>query len=220
MRKVFEIGGLVAAAVLIAFGVATIFMGVNGRSTVASSLKTEQITGSADMTPAGIKAEATKAKLDLNKISLPTCSVAGVSVDTGARARCFAQYMQIHALEATGGFVYAQMGQFQAQPGTPKSELTPDGATSNKEFAALDPKTQQPVSNGARNVWVTETALTTALNTSFMAAQLGLFAIVVGIALLLSGFGFGILALAGALRTREIQEKTAPSRITQPVLSS
>jgi hypothetical protein len=220
MRKVFEIGGLVAAAVLIAFGVATIFMGVNGRSTVASSLKTEQITGSPDMTPAGIKAEATSAKLDLTTISLPTCSVAGVSVDTGAKARCFAQYMQIHALEATGGFVYAQMGQFQAKPGTPKSELTPDGATSNKEFALLDPKTQQPVSNGARNVWVTETALTTALNTSFMAAQLGLFAIVVGIALLLSGFGFGILALAGALRTREIQEKTEPSRIKQPVLSS
>jgi hypothetical protein len=220
MRKVFEIGGLVAAAVLIAFGVATIIMGVNGRSTVASSLKTEQITGSPDMTPAGIKAEATGAKLDLTTISLPTCSVAGVSVDTGARARCFAQYMQIHALEATGGFVYAQMGQFQAKPGTPKSELTPDGATSNKEFAVLDPKTQQPVSNGARNVWVTETALTTALNISFMAAQLGLFAIVVGIALLLSGFGFGILALAGALRTREIQEKTEPGRITQPVLAS
>jgi hypothetical protein len=220
MRKVFEIGGLVAAAVLIAFGVATIIMGVNGRSTVASSLKTEQITGSPDMTPAGIKAEATSAKLDLTTISLPTCSVAGVSVDTGAKARCFAQYMQIHALEATGGFVYAQMGQFQAKPGTPKSELTPDGATSNKEFALLDPKTQQPVSNGARNVWVTETALTTALNTSFMAAQLGLFAIVVGIALLLSGFGFGILALAGALRTREIQEKPAPGRVTQPVLSS
>jgi len=219
MRKVFEIGGLVAAAVLIAFGVATIIMGVNGRSTVASSLKTEQITGSPDMTPAGIKAAATSAKLDLTTISLPTCSVAGVSVDTGARARCFAQYMQIHALEATGGFVYAQMGQFQAKPGTPKSELTPDGATSNKEFALLDPKTQQPVSNGARNVWVTETALTTALNTSFMAAQLGLFAIVVGIALLLSGFGFGILALAGALRTREIQEKTEPSRVTEPVLA-
>jgi hypothetical protein len=203
MRKLFEIGGLVAAVVLIAFGVVTIIMGVNGRNTVSSSLKTEQITGSPDMTPAGIKAEATKAKLDLTKISLPTCTVAGESVNTGAKARCFAQYMQIHALEATGGFVYAQMGQFMAKPGTPKAELTPDGATSNKEFAVLDPKTQQPVSNGARNVWVTETALTTALNTSFMAAQLGLFAIVVGIALLLSGFGFAILAIGGALRNPE-----------------
>ncbi len=135
MRKFFEIGGLVAAVVLIAFGVVTIAMGVNGRSTVASSLKTEQITGTPDMTPAGITAEAQKAKLDLSKITIPTCSVANEAVNTGAKARCFAQYMQIHALEATGGFVYAQMGQFQAKPGTPKAELTPDGATSNKEFA-------------------------------------------------------------------------------------
>lgn len=34
MRKVFELGGVVAAAVLIAFGITAIVMGVNGRSTV------------------------------------------------------------------------------------------------------------------------------------------------------------------------------------------
>jgi hypothetical protein len=203
MRKILELGGLVAAVVLIGFGITTIVMGLNGRNTVASSLKTEQITGSPDMTPVGITAEAKKAKLDLSKITIPSCSVANDAVTTGAKARCFAQYMQIHALEATGGFVYAQMGQFQAKPGTPKAQLTPDGATSNRDFAVLDPKTQQPVANGARNVWVTETALTTALNTSYMASQLGLFAIVVGIALLLSGFGFAILAIGGALRNPE-----------------
>ena len=203
MRKLLEIGGFVAAAVLIAFGVVTIVMGVNGRNTVASSLTTEQITGTPDMTPAGITTEATKAKLNVNTINIPTCSVANEAVNTGAKARCFAQYMQIHALEATGGFVYAQMGQYQAKPGTPKSDLTPDGATSNAAFSVLDPTTQQPVPNGARNVWVTETALTTALNSSYMAAQLGLFAIVVGIALLLCGIGFAVLAAAGALRSGE-----------------
>ena len=36
-----------------------------------------------------------------------------------------------------------------------------------------------------------------------MAEQLALFGIVVGIALLLSGIGFGILAVGGALRTKE-----------------
>jgi len=46
---------------------------------------------------------------------------------------------------------------------------------------------------------VTETALTTALNTSYMAQQLSLFGIVVGVALLLAGIGFGILAVGGAL---------------------
>ena len=205
MRKLLKYGGFAAAAVLIVFGVVTIVMGVSGRNTVASSLKTEQITGTSDMTPSGITAEAQKAKLNVNTIDIPSCSVANDSVNTGARARCFAQYMQIHALEATGGFVYAQMGQYQTKPGTPKAQLTPDGATSNAAYAVLDPKTQQPVSNGARDVWVTETALTTALNTSYMAAQLGLFAIVVGIALLLSGIGFGILAGLGALR----EDKTA-----------
>ncbi len=54
--------------------------------------------------------------------------------------------------------------------------------------------------NGRRNIWVTETALTTALNTSYMAEQLSVFGIVVGVALLLSGFGFAILAIGGALR--------------------
>ena len=112
-----------------------------------------------------------------------------------------AQYMHIHALEATQGFTYAQMGIYMAKPGTPKSQLMVGGGTDNAQFAALDPQTKQPEQNGARQVWVTETALTTALNTSYMAShQLGLFGIVVGIALLLTGFGFGILAIGGALR--------------------
>ena len=38
-----------------------------------------------------------------------------------------------------------------------------------------------------------------------MAEQMALFGIVVGIALLLSGFGFIILALGGALRGRELE---------------
>lgn len=215
MRKLFEIGGLVAAVVLIVFGSVAIVMGVSGRNTVSSSLKTEQITGTPDMTPAGITAAVNKA--GLKNIAIPTCSVANDAVNSGARARCFAQYMQIHALEATGGFVYAQMGQYQAKPGTPKAQLTPDGATSNTAFAVLDPKTQQPVANGARNVWVTETALTTALNSSYMAAQLGLFAIVVGIALLLSGFGFAILAIGGALRNQETTLAWFARKPTVPV---
>jgi multisubunit Na+/H+ antiporter MnhC subunit len=77
------------------------------------------------------------------------------------------------------------------------------GATSDEKYALTDPKTQRPVDNGLRNLWVTETALTTALNTSYMAEQLSLFGIVVGIALLLSGIGFAILAVGGALRSRE-----------------
>jgi hypothetical protein len=114
-----------------------------------------------------------------------TCSVAGQSVDTGG---------------ATGGLVYSQMGQFTAKPDTPKAALTPDGATSNAKYAVTDPKTSAPVSNPARNVWITETALSTALNTSYMATQLSLFSLVVGIALVLAGIGFAVLALGGTRR--------------------
>ena len=202
LRKIFEIGGVVAAAVLVAFGVAAIAMGANGRSTVNSSLKQEYLVGTPDMTPSAIAAEAKKAGLPAG-ISFPTKSVAGKTIDTGSEARIFAQYMRIHALEASGGFRYAQMGRFQALPNAPKSQLAVGGGTDNPQYAATDPKTKQPVANGARNLWITETALTTALNASYMADQISLFGIVVGIALLLSGIGFGILAVGGALRSPE-----------------
>ena len=52
MRKAFEIGGMVAAAVLVAFGVAAIVIGVSGRSTVRDNLAEQKIVGSPDMTPA------------------------------------------------------------------------------------------------------------------------------------------------------------------------
>ena len=215
MRKVFEIGGIVAAAVLVAFGVAAIVMGVNGRTTVRDSLKLEQITGSADMTPAAIKVEAAKAGLPAT-VKLPTIDIAGKSITTGARARAFASYMRIHTLEATGNLTYSQMGRFIAKPGTPAKFTDGHGGTSIDTYATLDPKTQRPVDNGLRNLWVTETALTTALNTSYMAEQLSLFGIVVGVALLLAGIGFAILALGGAIHSTEpafkFLRKWAPSR--------
>ena len=202
MRKFFKIGGVVAAAVLIAFGIAAIVMGVNGRSTVRDSLKLEKIVGTPDMTPAAIKQEAKDAGLPAS-IKLPTVSVAGKPIDTGDRARAFATYMRIHALEATGALTYAEMGRFTAKPGTPANLTDGQGGTSDPKWALTDPKTKQPVDNGRRSVWVTETALTTALNTSYMAEQLSIFGIVVGIALLLAGIGFGILAVGGALRNPE-----------------
>ena len=200
MRRAFEIGGLVAAAILIAFGAVAIFMGINGHSTVVSSIKQEKIVGSADMTPAAIAQSAKDAKLPAS-ISLPTCNVAGKAVNNGDRARCFAQYMRMHTLEATGGYTYSQMGRYQAKPDTPKRELAIGGGTSNSTWAVL--ANGRPVDNGLRSLWVTETALTTALNTSYMADRLSVFGLVMGIALLLSGIGFGVLAVGGALRGQE-----------------
>jgi hypothetical protein len=194
MRKLFEWGGFGAGAILVAFGVVAIVMGFSGRATVTDSLKQEKIVGSGDMTPALIAKEAKEA--GLTGVDLPTVAVAGKEINSGPRARAFASYMRIHALEATGGYTYAQMGRFQAKTDAPKSALAVGGGTDNPEWALIDTATKQPVANGARNFWVTETALTTALNSSYMADRLGLFGIVVGVALLLSGIGFSVLAFA------------------------
>jgi hypothetical protein len=202
-RKLFEWGGFAAGAILVAFGVVAIIMGFSGRATVADSLKLEKITGTPDMTPALIAKEAKAA--GLTGVSLPTVSVAGKAINSGPRARAFASYMRIHALEATGGFTYSQMGRFTAKPDTPKAQLAVGGGTDNSQYALIDATSKQPIANGARNLWVTETALTTALNTSYMADRLGLFGIVVGIALLLSGIGFIVLAFAALHRKAAAQ---------------
>jgi hypothetical protein len=204
-RKLFEWGGFAAGATLVAFGVVAIVMGFNGRGTVADSLKQEKIVGTADMTPALIAKEAKAA--GLRNVDLPTVAVAGKQINSGPRARAFASYMRIHALEATGGYTYAEMGRFTAKPGTPKAQLAVGGGTDNPKYALMDAASKQPVANGVRNIWVTETALTTALNTSYMADRLGLFGIVVGIALLLSGIGFIVLAFA-ALHRKQIARLT------------
>lgn len=203
-RQVLQIGGVISGVVLIAFGIVVIVLAINGRNTVHDELQQQQITGTPDMTPTAIKAEGAKAGLE--NVSYPTCTVAGEAVDTGNEARCFAQYMNIHALEATGGFTYSQMGIYTAKPGTPKAQLEPGGGTSNAQYAQTDPKTGQPVQNASRNVWVTETALSTALNVSYMATQLSLFSLVVGIALLLAGVGFIVLAAGGALKRGEAEK--------------
>jgi hypothetical protein len=192
-----QVGGVVAGGILVAFGIVVIVLAVNGRNTVHDELQYQQITGTPDMTPSAIKAEAAKA--GLKDVKLPTCDVAGQPIDDGASARCFAQYMNVHALEATGGYTYSQMGIYTAKSDAPKSRLEPGGGTNDVQYAETDPKTGQPVQNASRQVWVTETALATALNVSYMATQLALFSLVVGIALVIAGVGFIVLALGGAL---------------------
>jgi hypothetical protein len=209
MSKYLRYAGIAASAVLIVFGVASIIIGANGRSTVRSNLAAEKIVGSDDMTPAGIKTEAAAA--GLKNVAVPTCSVAGKAVDNGATARCFAQYMRIHALEATGGLVFSEMGQYLDASGKP---------TSDKTAAAIDPATKKPVPNAARNTWVTETGLSTALNTSYFAENVALFSMVMGAALLLTGIGFLVVTL-GLLSTaaRKEEEVASPKPAASPAVA-
>jgi len=192
-RRLWEIGGFIAGGVLIVFGVVAIFLGVTGYTTTRDAIKDEGITfGSAD-DPA---------------VAKHASQWAGEQVATGDQARAFAKIMREHTLGITGGLTYAQMGRYQsaAKPDDP-------AGTSDEEAAAMD-ENGQPISNGARNTWVTETALTTALNVSYMAERLSVFGMVVGVALLLTGIGLVILAFAVFGRRERVKEAV---RSTAPV---
>jgi hypothetical protein len=119
-------------------------------------------------------------------VGTPDSTIPNQLVDTGSEAQAFANVMRKHTLEATGGQTYAQMGRFLDKAGKP---------TSDEKLAAVNAKTGQPVENPLRNMWVTETALSTALNTSYFAESVATFAIVMGAALLLVGIGFLVVII-------------------------
>ncbi len=172
MRKLFGYGGIAASVILVAFGAGAIAIGINGYNDVRSEITAQRITAGDDA------AELTNGRLQ-----------PGQAIKTGADARAFADVMEHHTLEATEGKRYAEMGRF----------LTADGKDTSDEALAAKTPDGRPVENGLRNMWVTETALTTALNTAFFAERVAVFSIVMGIALLLTGIGFLVLTVGGAL---------------------
>jgi len=211
-RKWLEYGGIASGVILIAFGIGAVGMSINGYNTVNNSLKDEKITKEATegMTPDKIAEDAKQAELP-STIELPTCSVEGDDIDSAPRARCFAEYMRIHALESTGGLTYSELGRYASDDGNPKG--------TNDFAAAATDDAGKPLSNSGRDTWVTATALSTALNVSFMAYNLALFGVVVGIALLLSGIGFIILAILALGRTSAAEETKEPAQPDVPATS-
>jgi hypothetical protein len=236
MRKALQIGGIAAGAILIGFGVAALVLGIKGGNTVNDNLSQEFITGTPDMTPTGIAPEVKAVQASQQKIAAaqkkanvppsqqytfttveaPTCSVAGEHVKNGTSALCFAKYMRIHALGASSGLTYSQMGRYAAKPDAPPKSTDFNGGTNDPQYAQTDAATGQPVSNGARDLWVTETSLTTALNLAYAGSAISLFGIVVGIALLLSGIGFLILALSGAIQRAPLTKDAPEAAVAAP----
>jgi hypothetical protein len=191
MRKWFAYGGIAASVVLIAFGAGAIGIGITGFNEVRDSIAEQGITATPDA------AELTGGDLQ-----------PGQAIKTGADAKAFADVMEHHALESTEGQRYAEMGRF----------LTEDGQqTSDEEKAAKTPD-GRPVENGLRNLWVTETALTTALNTAFFAERVAVFSMVMGAALLLTGIGFLVLTLGGALGYVSLPRRKAASEIASAAI--
>ena len=165
-RTFFVIGGFLAAVLLVGSGVASMWVGYDGRNEVRDTLRAEKIYGPDDST------------------------IPGQLVDTGSEARAQADIMREHQLKSTNGLTYAEMGRFATPDGNP-------AGTSDANLALKDAN-GKPVSNAARASWINETALTTSLNTAYFAEQVGNFAIVVGVALVLTGVGFAVLTF-GAL---------------------
>ena len=130
-------------------------------------------------------------------VGTPDSAIPGRLVDSGSEAQAFAATIRRHTLAATGGQTYAQMPRFLDERGL---------GTNDEAAAAVDPRSGEPVANPARNIWVTSTALQTALNTAYFAEGMATFAIVMGIAMLLSGAGFLVLTL------RVLREPIAQAR--------
>ncbi len=187
MNPVTKYGGIVASIVLIAFGVGSVVTGLGARSDVRDALEQEQIVGTPDM----------------------DASIAGKPVDTGPKAKLFAEGMRRHTLKSTDGEVYSQMSRFLTPAGKP---------TDSEQAAAIDPKSGKPAENAARNIWVTETALATALNNSYFAEGVAKFAIVMGAALLLVGIGFLVLIMRG-WETASAAE-TRRQRLARPTVAA
>ena len=135
-------------------------------------------------------------------VGTPDSTIAGQKVDTGGEAQAFAKVMRKHTLEATGGQTYAQMGRYMGKDGK---------ATNDEKLAAVDPKSGKPIDNPLRNLWVTETALTTALHSSYFAESVATFAIVMGFALMITGAGFLVLTLRVLRVFEKEEEETEPA---------
>jgi hypothetical protein len=190
-----RIGGYVSGGLLIFFGVAVIVLGVWGFAFTRDHIEREGISFGPIEDPA---------------VAEHAPDWAGEPVDTGMKALAQAEIMREHTLSNTGGLTYAEMGQYQS------AEDPSDPVGTNDPEAAAQDENGEPISNSARNIWVTETALATALDMGFMSEMLSIFSIIVGIALLLTGIGLVILAKAVFGRPRPTGEASSQAVAPEP----
>lgn len=188
--RLLRIGGYISGGILIVLGLVVIVLGVWGFSFTRDHIEREGITFGPATDPA-VQEHAEQ--------------WAGEPVDTGRKALAQAEIMREHTLSGSGGLTYAQLGRYQS------AENPTDPAGTNDEAAAAKDENGDPISNSARDTWVTETALATALDMGFMSEMLSIFSIIVGIALLLTGIGLVILALAVFGRWRPVAQTAAVS---------
>jgi hypothetical protein len=189
-----RVGGYVSGGLLIFLGVAVTVLGIWGFAFTRDHIAREGVSFGPIEDPA---------------VAEHAPDWAGEPVDTGRKALAQAEIMREHTLSNTGGLTYADMGQYQS------AENPSDPVGTNDPEAAAKDANGDPISNGARNIWVTETALATALDMGFMSEMLAIFSVVVGVALLLTGIGLVILAKA-VFGRRSTEARDASPPTTEP----
>ncbi|HEX6263126.1 MAG TPA: hypothetical protein VF097_09800 [Actinomycetota bacterium] len=172
MTRLFRFGGYFASIVLILFGIGAAVLGTLGFLEVRDTIAQESITATPDAA-------------EIEGVNLEP----GQEIRTGGEAKEFAEIIRSHALEATGGRAFAEIPRY----------ITETGEETDDEAAAATTEEGRPVENPVRGIWNTATAFTTALNTAYLAEQIALFTIAMGVALVLVGIGFLVLTIA-ALR--------------------
>jgi hypothetical protein len=120
-------------------------------------------------------------------------SIPNAQVDDIATARSMADIIGHHALEATDGLTYSEMGRFAVESGDPAGTDDPE--------AALTGADGRPVANSARNTAFQASALRTSLYSSVMAFEvstlvLGIGAMVIVLGLAVGGVGVALAGLA------------------------
>ena len=170
MKKAFPIALMVLGLVFVGAGGYTMFRGFDAKTQVRDELTAQDITTPED------------------------ASIPGVLVNSPATAESMAEIIGHHALDASEGLTYSEMGRFMSTDGS--------AAGTNDADAAVKDANGNPVNNPVRNVAFQASALRTSLYTSVMAFNvadlvvgLGLMIIVLGIAVGGLGVALGGLAI-------------------------
>ena len=163
MKKAFPIVLMTLGVVFLGAGAYTINRGFDARDQVRDELVAQRITTPAD------------------------ARIPNARVDDPSTARAMADVIEVHALEATDGRTYAEMGRY----------LAVTGGDTNDEAQALKGADGKPVANPLRNVAFQASSLRTSLYTSVMAFNVS--DLVVGLGLMIGVLGLAVGGLGVAL---------------------
>lgn len=167
MRKLLFVGLALMSVGLVAGGVFALNQSITGRNEAKAKLLEEKIVTTED------------------------AEIPNTPVTDHQTAHAMADVIQKHALEATGGLSYAELGRYvsAANPDDP-------AGTSDETEALLDETTGNPVSNPIRSVALQAVTLRSALLSSALAFHLAELGMGVGLFLMAAGaLGLGLLWL-------------------------